>query len=102
RFLLGTSEVVRVGGIWALLAAVAGAFAVRAWLRIPARRLAWHGFLLRVALFGRILRGIDTARFASTLSILTGAGVPLLRALEAARATLANSARATAGAQSLQ
>ena len=102
RFLLGTSEAVRVGGIWALLAAIAGAFAVRAWLRIPARRLAWHGLLLRLPLFGRILRGIDTARFASTLSILTGAGVPLLRALEAARATLANSVLASAVVQIIE
>ena len=102
RFLLGTSELVRVGGVWALLAAVAAAFGVRAWLRIPARRLAWHGFLLRLPLFGRILRGVDTARFASTLSILTGAGVPLLRALEAARATLGNSVLAAAVVQIIE
>ena len=52
--------------------------------------------LLGVPLFGRILRGVDTARFASTLAILTGAGVPLLRALDAARATLANTVLASA------
>src|SRR6267142_2615323 len=52
--------------------------------------------LLGLPLFGRILRGVDTARFASTLAILTGAGVPLLRALDAARATLANSVLAAA------
>ena len=31
-----------------------------------------------------MLSGLDTARFASTLSILTGSGAPLLRALETA------------------
>jgi len=31
-----------------------------------------------------VLRGLDTARFASTLAILTGSGAPLLRALETA------------------
>ena len=33
---------------------------------------------------------MNTARFASTLAILGSAGVPLLRALDAARETLAN------------
>lgn len=90
RLLLAVSDVVRYGGPWLLAAAVAGAFGLRAWLRIPARRLAFHGWLLRLPLFGRILRDVDAARFASTLGMLAGAGVPLLTALEAARATLAN------------
>jgi general secretion pathway protein F len=34
--------------------------------------------------------GVNVARFASTLAILTGSGVPLLRALDAARRTLGN------------
>jgi general secretion pathway protein F len=40
--------------------------------------------LLRAPVFGRVLSGLDTARFASTLAILTGSGAPLLRALETA------------------
>lgn len=102
RVLLGTSEVVRVAGIWIALAAVAAVFGFRAWLKIPSRRLAWHGMLLRLPVFGRILRAIDTARFASTLAILSAAGVPLLRALEAARATLANSVLAGAVTQIIE
>ena len=102
RFLLGTSEVVRVAGLWIALAAVAAVFGFRAWLKIPSRRLAWHGWLLRLPVFGRILRAIDTARFASTLAILAGAGVPLLRALEAARATLANSVLSAAVGQIIE
>jgi general secretion pathway protein F len=96
RLLLLTSEAVRVAGLWVALAAVGAFFALRAWLRNPARKLAWDSMLLRLPIFGRILRGVDTARFASTLAILAGAGVPLLRALEAARATLANSVLASA------
>jgi general secretion pathway protein F len=102
RLLLGARELVRAAWIWIARAAVAGAFGWRAWLRLPGRRLAWHGTLLRLPLFGRILRGIDTARFASTLAILAGAGVPLLRALEAARATLANSVLAAAVGQVIE
>jgi general secretion pathway protein F len=39
---------------------------------------------------GRLLRTTDTARFADTLAILAGAGVPLLTALSAAAGVLAN------------
>src|SRR6267142_459366 len=96
RILLALSTFVRVGGIWLLLAVVGAFFGLRALLRRPGRRLALDRWLLKLPLFGRILRGVDTARFASTLAILTGAGVPLLRALDAARATLANSVLAAA------
>lgn len=96
RVLLGISWFTRVGGIWLVAAFVGAFFAVRAWLRLPGRRLVVDRWLLGLPLFGRILRGVDTARFASTLAILTGAGVPLLRALDAARATLANTILATA------
>ena len=96
RVLLAISWFTRVGGIWLVAALVGAFFAVRAWLRLPGRRLVVDRWLLGLPLFGRILRGVDTARFASTLAILTGAGVPLLRALDAARATLANMVLATA------
>jgi general secretion pathway protein F len=52
--------------------------------------LSWHHRVLKLPLFGRFILGLNTARFASTLAILGGAGVPLLRALEAARQTLSN------------
>ena len=96
RVLLAISWFTRVGGIWLVAALVGAFFAVRAWLKLPGRRLMVDRWLLGLPLFGRILRGVDTARFASTLAILTGAGVPLLRALDAARATLANMVLATA------
>src|SRR5882672_8815659 len=102
RVLLGITWFIRVAGIWVLLGGVAAFFAFRAWLRLPGRRLLVDRRLLGLPLFGRILRGVDTARFASTLAILTGAGVPLLRALDAARATLANSVLAAAVAEIIE
>lgn len=45
--------------------------------------------LLRLPVAGRMLLLADTARFASALSILSGAGVPILSALEAASRTVA-------------
>jgi general secretion pathway protein F len=68
-----------IAGIAALIAAFALAN------RRIAFRARWHAALLRVPIAGRLVTAVDTARFASTLSILTGSGAPLLRALDAAR-----------------
>src|SRR5687768_443339 len=101
RLLLGASEFVRVAGIWFAAAAVAGLFALRRWLRRPGPRAAWHAALLRLPLIGRIVRNVDAARFAATLATLAAAGVPLLRALEAARATLGNVVLAGAASEAI-
>ncbi len=46
----------------------------------PKRR--YHAFLLRLPIIGRLTRGVNTARFTRTLSILSGSGVPILEALK--------------------
>ncbi len=43
-------------------------------------------------MFGRLIRGMNTARFASTLGILASSGVPLIRALRPGAQTLGNEA----------
>ena len=96
RALLLLSYVLREGALWIVLGLAAAFFGLRAWLARPGRRLVWDRWVLGLPLFGRIVRSVNTARFASTLAILTSAGVPLLRGLEAARATLANAVLATA------
>jgi hypothetical protein len=47
---------------------------------------------LNLPLVGRLARGYNAARFASTLAMLAGAGVPILKALQAAAETLNNRA----------
>jgi len=46
----------------------------------PRRR--YHATLLRMPIVGRLTRGVNTARFTRTLSILAGSGVPILDALK--------------------
>ena len=46
----------------------------------PRRR--YHNVLLRTPIVGRLTRGVNTARFTRTLSILAGSGVPILQALK--------------------
>jgi general secretion pathway protein F len=91
RLLLAVSAFLRVFGPWLAVALVAAGFAARAMLRRPGPRAAWDRTVMRLPLFGRLVQGIDTARFASTLAMLVEAGVPMLRALAAAEATLSNS-----------
>lgn len=90
RVMLAASAFVREWGWLTAGVVVAAWVAARASLRDAARKLKWHGLILRMPMVGRFALGVDTARFASTLSILMDAGVPLLRALEAARQTLVN------------
>ncbi|WP_242208645.1 MULTISPECIES: type II secretion system F family protein, partial [unclassified Pseudomonas] len=88
--MLNASDFIRSWG-WLCAGIMAASFwGWRLYLRNPAARLSWHHRVLKLPLFGRFILGLNTARFASTLAILGGAGVPLLRALEAARQTLSN------------
>lgn len=68
------------------LAAGAGAFVLA--LRDAGFRTRWHARLIRLPVLGRHLRILDTTRFASTLGILVGSGVPLLEALQAGKQVL--------------
>src|ERR1700743_2497223 len=58
----------------------------------PGPRLVFDRWVLTAPLFGKLVRGYNTVRFSSTLGILTAAGVPILRALQAAGETLSNRA----------
>jgi general secretion pathway protein F len=90
--LIAISDFIR-GWWWALLLVIiAVVFFVQRSLKMPAIRMQWHTRMLSIPIVGALVRAIETERFASTLSILTAGGVPLLRGLEAARQTVANNA----------
>ncbi len=90
--MLALSDLVRNYG-WLMLGGVI-LFAVfmRAALARPAFRAKFDAWWLNLPLIGRLARGYNAARFAGTLAMLAGAGVPILKALQAAAETLNNRA----------
>jgi general secretion pathway protein F len=90
--MLAISDFVRGYG-WAVLGTLAVAAAgARVALARPAFREKFDGWWLRLPLVGKLARGYNAARFAGTLAMLAGAGVPILKALQAAAETLNNRA----------
>ncbi len=90
RALIGLSDFLR--GTWPYLATiiVGGAVAAHMALRRDATRRRWHALLLRMPWLGPLIRGVNTSRFASTLAILVGGGVPLLAALASGARVMTN------------
>jgi len=77
---------------WFLLLLIIGGgifIVVRALKQEDVRRRV-HRWLLRAPIFGRVTRGLNTARFTRTLSILTASGVPALEALRISASVIAN------------
>ena len=90
--MLGISDVVRSYG-WLILSALLLAFVAARWaLRAPEFRYRFDAAWLGLPIIGRLSRSYNAARFASTLAMLAAAGVPILKALQAASDTLNNQA----------
>jgi general secretion pathway protein F len=90
--MLALSDFVRSYGLWLLLLVAAGALAAQRALRVPALRYRFDAAWLELPVLGRLSRSYNAARFASTLAMLAAAGVPILKALQAASDTLSNEA----------
>jgi general secretion pathway protein F len=88
--MLAISDFVRGYGWMVAVVLAAVIFAWRRALRNPDIKYRWHSWLLSAPLYGKFERSLNTARFASTLAITTGSGVPILRALQTSRDTLSN------------
>ncbi len=81
RALISASDFVR-DWWWALLGGVIIiTIAIRALLKREGPRRSWDRTVLRLPVIGRMARGLNTAQFTQTLSILAGSGVPVLDAL---------------------
>lgn len=76
---------------WLLITGlVLGVVGLRRFFGQDAPRRALHGWLLRLPVIGRVTRGLNTARFTRTLSILSSSGVPVLEALSISASVVTN------------
>ena len=91
--MLSISAFLRQWGWLILLLLAGGAIGLSTALkRSEPFRSSFDAMWLRLPLVGRLARGYNAARFSGTLAMLAGAGVPILKALQAAAETLSNRA----------
>ncbi|MDD3884266.1 MAG: type II secretion system inner membrane protein GspF [Gallionella sp.] len=90
RILIGFSDFLRQTWMWGILLVIAGMITAPVLLHQSDVRYRVHLMLLTLPVVGRLIRGVNTARIASTLAILSGSGVPLLTGLQAATGVARN------------
>ena len=90
RGLIAVSDGVKAYGLLLLIGALIAGFFIRRLLQKPLLRRRYHRALLSLPIIGNLIRGINTARFARTLSILAVSGVPILDALQIASQVVRN------------
>lgn len=92
QFMLGLSAFMRNWGWLLALALIGGGVGLMVARRDEGFRERFDAAWLGLPIIGRLARGYNAARFAGTLAMLAGSGVPILKALQAAAETLSNRA----------
>jgi len=90
RALIATSDFLRAYFIYILIAFLLGGMLFTRLLKNPDFKYRIHRGVLRLPIAGRLVRGMNTARLARTLSILTASSVPLLDAMKISAQVLGN------------
>ncbi|MDX2321773.1 MAG: type II secretion system inner membrane protein GspF [Moritella sp.] len=90
QILIGLSDFVSNYGLYVVAMIVLAIIVMKRLLLKPANRLSFDERLLKFPVIGKVSRGINTARFARTLSILNASAVPLLESMAIAGQVLTN------------
>ena len=88
--LINVSEWMQQYGLYLLVAIMLLIVLFQRLVQQPAIKLRYHRFMLKLPLVGKVARGLNTARFARTLSILTASAVPLLESMRISTDVLQN------------
>lgn len=88
--LIAISDFIRDYGVLVVIAIVVGMLAFKQALKKPDVRLKYDKTMLKLGMLGKVNRGLNTARFARTLSILNASAVPLLEAMRISSDVLSN------------
>lgn len=90
EILLAASNFVVHWGLLVVVAVVLVIVGVKWLLTKPHLRLAWDKKVLRLPVIGKVVRGLNTSRFARTLSICTSSAIPLLDGMKVAADVMSN------------
>lgn len=90
QILINVSEWLQNNGLYLLIGLIIAMFTMQRLLMQPHIRKQYHRRMLKLPLLGKLSKGINTARFARTLSILTASAVPLLESMRIAGEVLEN------------
>lgn len=89
-FMITISEFLQNWGLWLLVLVIGAVVTFKQWLRNDNNKRRYHRQLLKLPMIGKVIRGVSTARFARTLSILTSSAVPLLDGLRITSTVIGN------------
>jgi general secretion pathway protein F len=90
RWLIATSDFIRDHWLFLIIGIAAVIYGLWWLLQRDGPKRRYHRALMRLPITSRLTRGINTARFTRTLSILAGSGVPILDALKIAAEVIEN------------
>ena len=90
RGMIATSDFLRNNWFWLMIGMSAFVYGMWWLLQKDGPKRRYHRFMLSMPVFGRLTRGINTARFTRTFSILTGSGVPVLEAMKISAEVIEN------------
>jgi len=92
RGLIATSDFIQSYGLILLILLGMVFLAIKILLKNPLWQKRWHLFLLRVPLVSGLIKGMETARFTRTMSILLGSGVHAMDSLNIVKQVIHNQA----------
>ena len=90
RWLIATSDFIRANWLLLIIGIAAAIYGIWWVLQKDGPKHRYHRVLLRLPITSRLTRGVNTARFTRTFSILAGSGVPILDALKIAAEVIEN------------
>ncbi|MCI2282659.1 type II secretion system inner membrane protein GspF [Colwellia sp. MSW7] len=90
KFLIASSEFLQANGLWIVLFIAIIILAFSELLKKPKFEMAYHERIITLPGIGKVAKGLNTARFARTLSILSASAVPLLESMKISGEVLDN------------
>jgi len=90
RTLIAISDFIIAYGIYLLILLIVAVISIKTLLKRPKYLELYQRWLLKIPLIQRLVRGLNTALFTRTFSILTGSGVTVLESMRIAAMVVTN------------